>query len=137
MILDRLQLSQQKLQWLGQAAVGDLLVIETKLFNQAGCFSALQDTLTFRLYKQIEAADWLFLSFDYYYYQQLSPSLVASDYCLPISDNQTVGFIMDCLVTILDCTLCCVSSNLLAEDDPDLLVECYKVCPIDLYMDDP
>ena len=123
-----LQIPKNKLNWLGQVAIGDLLVIETRLFNQSGQFSATQDTLSFWLYKQIKYYEWQYLELDCYYYRGLEPSLVVSDYILPVSDSDTVAFVLESLETMLDGWLCCINSNLPSTADTAFLVECYEVC---------
>ena len=121
-----LQLSPS-LKWLGQAACGDLLVVETRLFYQGQTFSASTDACRLMLFKGLSNYDRQAVVDDYRYFRQLRPAFVSDYLVLPLSDEQTVKFHLGCVEVLSESWLYFIGSNINNLQERDILVECFVV----------
>jgi len=117
----------EKLHWIGQAAPGDVLVIETHLFRRGKIFSAYYDTCRFFLFKGLPQSARRIITGNHWRYLLLAPSIRCQSILLPIADEKSIDFHLSCIETISGAEVRCISSNFADESQPDILIECYEI----------
>lgn len=117
----------KSLHWFGRVMAGDVLVVKTHLFRRGDDYSVDTDTCHFLLFQGLSEMNRQLLAADCHHYRNLDPLFESGDIILPLIDDFSVNFHLDCLETLLSTRVDFIGSNLNHEDEPDILIECFEI----------